>query len=492
MQGFWKYLCRNRMEMLSAVNRGHDGCVSEGVAMKKTYILDTNILIQAPYAVSCFEDNDVIIPLKVVEELDGLKKADGEKGACARQAVRILEQLRQEGDLLSGVPMKSGGMLRVETNYTHVELPPDLLAENSDNRSLQVCKGLKEEKKSEEDALILITKDIVLRLKAQLLGIKAEDFSTEQISEQDKEYTGRAEVYIPDKLIKDFKKQGVSVKKLYCTDEEGNRQDIQFFENEFVILKSDTSNRKTLLGKVRHGKVFPLEYKKKKPYDITPRNVGQYFLQEALMAPASEIPLVIVQGMAGTAKTFYTLAVGLEKVYNNPTGEYRRIVVCRPNAQFDDDIGFLPGSEQEKIAPLMRPIVDNLEQILDSDEEQRYEDDSQLSDKIQEIFDRGMIQTEALTYIRGRSIAKTYLMIDEAQNMTPNQVKGIITRAGKDTKIILLGDPHQIDKPFLDEKTNGLSYAAKYMKDSPYCCQIMLSADECERSVLAMDAVKRL
>ena len=308
--------------------------------MKKTYILDTNVLIQAPYAVSCFEDNDVIIPLKVVEELDGLKKADGEKGACARQAVRILEQMRQQGDLLAGVPVKDGGILRIETNYTHVELPKDLLTEKADNRILQVCKGLQEEKQIE--TLILVTKDIVMRLKAQLLGIKAEDFSTEQISEQDKEYTGRTEAYIPDKYIKDFKKQGISVKKLYWSDEEGNRKDVQVFENEFILLKSDVGNRRTLLGKIRNGKAYPLEYKKKKPYDISPRNMGQYFLQEALMAPASEIPLVIVQGMAGTAKTFYSLAVGLEKVYNNPTGEYRRIIVCRPNAQFDDDIGFLP------------------------------------------------------------------------------------------------------------------------------------------------------
>jgi PhoH-like ATPase len=179
-------------------------------------------------------------------------------------------------------------------------------------------------------------------------------------------------------------------------------------------------------------------------------------------------------------------------VFNNPTGEYRRIIVCRPNAQFDDEIGFLPGSEQEKIAPLMRPVIDNLEQILDSDEEERYADEKALADKIQEIFERGIIQTEALNFIRGRSIAKTYLIIDEAQNMTPNQVRGIITRAGKGTKIILLGDPCQIDRPFLDERTNGLSYAAKYMQGSTYCAQLTLSAEECERSVLAMDAVKRL
>lgn len=210
------------------------------------------------------------------------------------------------------------------------------------------------------------------------------------------------------------------------------------------------------------------------------------------MAPASEAPLVIVKGMAGTAKTFYSLAVGLEKVYNNPSGEYRRIIVCRPNAQFDDDIGFLPGDEREKIAPLMRPIIDNLEQLLDSDEKERYADEQVLSGKIQEIFERGIIQTEALNFIRGRSIAKTYLIIDEAQNMTPNQAKGIITRAGKGTKIVLIGDPNQIDKPFLDKKTNGLSYAAMRMQGSPLCWQLTLSTEECERSDLAMDAIERL
>ena len=164
-------------------------------------------------------------------------------------------------------------------------------------------------------------------------------------------------------------------------------------------------------------------------------------------------------------------------------------MVCRPNAQFDDDIGFLPGTEQEKIAPMMRPVIDNLEQLIDANSE---DDENVLNNKISEFFDRGIIQMEAINYIRGRSITKTFLIIDEAQNMTPNQIKGIITRAGKDTKIILLGDPHQIDKPFLDERTNGLSYAAKYMKGSPFCWQITLSADECERSELALDAIKRL
>ena len=210
------------------------------------------------------------------------------------------------------------------------------------------------------------------------------------------------------------------------------------------------------------------------------------------MQPAEKAPLVIVKGAAGTAKTFYALAVGLEKVLNNPTGEYRRIMVSRPNAQFDADIGFLPGDEQEKISPLMRPVIDNLEQLVDSNDETRYEDERELKGKIDEIFDRGLIQAEALNFIRGRSIVKTYLMIDEAQNMTPGQVKGIITRAGEGTKIILLGDPGQIDRPFLDERTNGLSYAAEHMKGSPLCWQITMNGKECERSALAMDGGKRL
>ena len=456
--------------------------------MTKIYILDTNVLIQAPYAIGCFKDNDIVIPLVVLEELDGLKKSDTEKGKNAREAIRQLEHLRSMGDLLQGIKLKNGGSIRIEKNFADVELPKDLTDDKPDNRILKVCIGLT--KKNEN--VILVTKDIVLRLKAQIAGIRAEDFTTDQISVEDAGYTGRTEVYIPQELVKDFKKNGISYKEVYECDENGVTRQIDFIENEFVILKPDQTGKKTLLGRVHGKKIVPLHYKKSKPYGISPRNAGQYFMQEALMTGADRAPLVIIKGMAGTAKTFSSLAVGLEKVYNNPAGEYRRIVICRPNAQFDDDIGFLPGDEKEKIAPLMRPVIDNLEQILDSDSDERYENENELSDKISEIFERGIIQTEAMNFIRGRSIAQTYLIIDEAQNMTPNQVKGIITRAGKNTKIILLGDPAQIDRPFLDEKTNGLSYAAKYMQGSPLCWQITMTAEECVRSELAADAITRL
>ncbi len=457
--------------------------------MAKVYILDTNVLIQAPDAFWRFEDNLVVLPMAVLENLDNLKKADGETGANARKSIRLLEQLRLKGDLLSGVPLKEGGMLRVEKNFVHVELPLDLPHNHTDDRILKVCKGYAQ---SQDQPVILVTKDLILRMKAQMLGIRAEDFAAEQASDWEQPYMGRIEVYVPESDFKDFKKKGIPKNVAYTVNDQGIPQKPEFTENEFVIVKADQSTKKTLLGRIENDRILPLKFKKAKPYGISPKNVGQYFLQEALMQPASKAPLVIVKGMAGTAKTFYSLAVGLEKLLNNPSGEYRRILVSRPYAQFDTDIGFLPGDEQEKISPLMRPVIDNLEQLIDSNEEKRYEDERALRGKIEEIFDRNLIQAEALNFIRGRSIVKTYLIIDEAQNMTPNQVKGIISRAGEGTKIILLGDPAQIDRPFLDERTNGLSYAAQYMKSSPLCWQVTLTADECERSALAMDAIKRL
>lgn len=411
--------------------------------------------------------------------------SDKEKESNARAAIRNLEQLRHKGDLLSGVKLEQGGSIRIETNFVDVKLPPDLPDDKMDNRILKVCKGL-------EGDVVLVTKDILLRIKAQIIGVKAEDFTAEQVPERSDQYPGRTEVYVPEESFKDYKKKGIPIDQVYVMDETGEKRKPELTENQFILLKADQSTKKTVLGRVSKTKIVPLEYGKHKPYGISPRNAGQYFLQEALMQPAETAPLVIVKGMAGTAKTFYSLAVGLEKLLNNPTGEYRRMMISRPNAQFDSDIGFLPGDEQEKISPLMRPVIDNLEQLIDSNEEKRYEKEEELAGKIEEIFGRGLIKTEALNYIRGRSIVQTYLIIDEAQNMTPNQVKGIITRAGKGTKIILLGDPNQIDRPFLDERTNGLSFAAEHMKGSSLCWQVTLTAEECERSLLAMDAVKRL
>lgn len=457
--------------------------------MQKTFILDTNVLIQAPQALLSFDNNEVVLPLVVLEELDLHKKDSGDVGYNVRETIRLLEALRKDGDLTQGVRNECGGSLRVEKNFIDIDLPCDMPEHKSDNRILKVCLGLQ---KIGGRPVILVSKDILLRIKAQVVGIEAQDYTTEQVSGQKKQYSGKADVYTDASHFREFKKKGIPLDAVYQSDEEGNISTPELYENEFLIIHEDQAVNKTQLGRVKGDKIWRLDYRKEIPYGIKPRNVGQYFLQEALMQPADRAPLVIVKGVAGTSKTFYSPAVGLEKVLNRPTGEYRRILVCRPNSQFDSDIGFLPGDEQEKISPLMRPIMDNLEQLVDSNEAERYQNEGELQDKIEEIFDRGLIKAEALNFIRGRSIVQTYLIIDEAQNMTPLQAKGIITRAGRGTKVILLGDPNQIDRPYLDEKTNGLSYASEHMKGSPLCWQITMDPSECERSALAMDAAERL
>ena len=454
----------------------------------KTYVLDTNVLIQAPHALLSFEDNAIVLPVAVMEELDRLKSDDGERGMNARHVVRMLDKMRSEGSLTNGVPMPGGGNLRIEMNCSNIELPVHWPTTTADNRILQVCKGLQEQ----GTRAILVSRDIITRIKADILSIPAEDFLTDQAPAPDQQYRGRIEVFAVDDQLCHFKKKGILAENIYTIGKDGQIVTVEPIHNQFFIIKSDISSSKSILGRYNGEFIVPLASVNKQPFGVKPRSAGQVFLQEALMASAKEAPLVIVKGTAGTAKTFYSLAVGLHKMLEEKEPVYRRILISRPNIQFDEEIGFLPGSEQEKIAPLMRPIIDNLEILIDHDEKERYRNESELRGKIDELFDRGIIAAEAMNFIRGRSITQTYLIIDEAQNLTPRQVKGIITRVGKGTKVILLGDPEQIDHPLLDSRTNGLSYAAEKMKGSPFCWQITMEADECERSELAWDASQRM
>ena len=243
--------------------------------MVKIYVVDTNVLLQAPYALESFEDNSVILPMVVLEELDHFKKAEGEIGVNARRVIRYLEHQRQKGNLLKGVELKGGGTLRVEKNFVNVKLPEDLSAEVMDNRILRVCLGLAQ---SREDQVILVTKDILLRIKAQILGICAEDFTTDQVLEHENQYSGRCEVYVPEELFKNFKKKGVPADQVYVLNGEGESYVPKLEENQFVILKADQSSKKTQLGRVENGVIRKLEYRKSSPYGITPRNAGQYFL----------------------------------------------------------------------------------------------------------------------------------------------------------------------------------------------------------------------
>lgn len=458
--------------------------------MKKTYVLDTNVLLYSPGAILTFGNNDVVIPEVVLEELDNLKKINGDLGLNARHAARLIDKLRKEGKLSEGITLPGGGKLRVEVNHYDTKIPPTWDILKPDNRIIQVCKALKE---SGED-VYLITKDTFERIKADTIDIKVDDFYEEVVPEFDNQYTGRIDVYAANESIeKLFKEKKLPKDELtYYNAAEQNYKIPELVVNQFLIIHSSANNKQTALGRFDGKNVVPLLYKDNKLLGVSPRNVGQKFMMECLCTEADKAPLVIIKGPAGTAKTLFSLAAGLQKIIEDQTGQYRRILVCRPNVTMDEEIGFLPGSEQEKIAPFMRPVFDNLEILIDSDEKERYRNEKELNDKIQELFDRRIITTEAVAYLRGRSIVKNWVIIDEAQNLTPKQVKAIITRVGEGTKLILIGDPEQIDQAFLDSRSNGLCYASEKMKGSALCFQVTLKYDECERSALAFEGAKRL
>lgn len=457
---------------------------------KKTFVLDTNVLLHTPYALFSFEDNTIVIPEVVLEELDRFKKDNSELGANARQVARILDDLREKGNLNKGIQLDNGGLLRIEMNHHDVKLPESWVGSVNDNRILKICKGLQENGEN----VFLISKDVFARIKADVLGITAQDFFNEQAPVYDEQYKGRLDVYTTEQKLDEFYNKAILPQEdIFIFNPVLNKNTaVDLVTNQFLVIHSCDNEKQTALARFDGKNIIPLKFIQDHPFGVSPRSAGQKFFQEALMMDAIRAPLVIAKGPAGTAKTFYSLAVGLHKIIGERNSPYRKILVCRPNVKLDEDIGFLPGNEQEKIAPFLRPVIDNLEVLVDADESERYTSEKELKDKIDELFDRKIISAEAIAFIRGRSIVKQWVIIDEAQNLTPKQVKGIITRAGKGTKIILIGDPEQIDHPFLDIRTNGLSFASERMKGSPLCFQITLTDEECERSELAFEAARRM
>lgn len=464
-----------------------DGC---GI-LKKTFVLDTNVLLQNPYAIYSFgSENKVVIPEIVLEELDRFKKESSELGANARQIARIIDGLREKGSLTEGVTLDNGSIFQIKFAPSNVKLPEGWSEKNNDNIILKVCKGLSQE----GEKVFLVSKDVFERIKADSIGIVAQDYFAEQVPEFEEQYSGRISVYTSkENLDKFYTDKEMDMNDIFIFKNDFTKKEKpKFVKNQFIVIHSIENEKQTALAKFDGKHVVPLTFINDRPYGVTPRNSGQKFMQEALMMDPDKAPLVIVKGPAGTAKTFYALAVGLHKILGTNQSLYRKILVCRPNVKLDEDIGFLPGTEQEKIAPFLRPILDNLEVLVDGDEKERYSDEKELNDKVQELFERKVINTEAIAFIRGRSIVKQWVIIDEAQNLTPKQVKGIITRAGIGTKIVLVGDPEQIDHPFLDIRTNGLCYAAEKMKGSSLAYQITLTEEECERSELAYESAKRM
>lgn len=461
--------------------------------MSKYYVLDTNVLLHSPSALYTFNEHTVIIPEVVIEELDRFKKEASDRGANSREVSRIIDNLRFTGNLLEGVMINDqGGMLKLESNHTDTKMPSYWDRDKADNRILQVCKGLAEINRH----VILVSRDTNMRVKATILGVRAEDFRNDKVADIEDQYTGRAVVYTSTDVINNFYKDDmnyIDICDLKLYDEEtASLVNPSLVTNQFLLIRSTDKDRHTAVGRFDGKKVVQLKYRNRNPFGVIPRNVGQIFLQECLMMSAEEAPLVIIKGMSGTAKTFYSLAVGLYKYMECRPRDYHHLLICRPNVPMDEDIGFLPGSETEKISPFMRGIRDNLFTLMSGNTAVEEKEIAQVEDTVQMLFDKRIIQTEALAYQRGRSIQKYWMIFDEMQNSTPRQAKGVITRPGLGTKIILLGDPAQIDHPYLDSRTNGLVYASDKMRGSRLCFQVTMEPEECERSPLAAEAAMRL
>ena len=431
--------------------------------MKKIYVLDTNVLLHDPQAILKFEDNDVVIPITVVEEIDHFKKDMSEIGRNARHFSRLMDSYRAISPLNEGVALESGGMLKVElcTEETLRRLPPELRAERGDNRILAVAVKLKEESHS---PVVFVTKDTNLRIKSDALGLKAADYESDKVSIEEL-YSGTAEVQVDKNEVDSFYGQGFIPLS-------GD-----YYPNQCITLVEATNPSHTAIGRYskEQEKMLPLiRTPKDGLWGVHPRNREQQFAIDLLLD--EDIQLVTLVGKAGTGKTLLAIAAGLFKSADE--GSYSRLLVSRPVFPMGKDLGFLPGDVEEKLTPWMQPIFDNVELLLGAVDER-----GKRKRGYKELVDMGILEIEPLTYIRGRSIPKQYMIVDEAQNLTPHEIKTIITRAGEGTKIILTGDPYQIDNPYVDSSSNGLTYAVEKFKGQSIAGHVTLTKGE--RSPLA-------
>lgn len=433
---------------------------------KKTFVLDTNVLLHDPRAMFSFEDNDVVIPIYVVEEIDAFKKDLSELGRNARQVSRYLDQLRDDGSLSEGVKLDRGGTLRVA--ITHRTLPANVSTDRGqDSKILAVALELTEERKKKPGPrVVFITKDTNLRIRADAIGIPTEDFEPEHIV-IDELYKGWQEVDVDGPLVDKFYAEGgVELPDPYHPP------------NEYVCLRDQSSGNRTALGRVRlddtRARVSPIDAFKQGIWGIRPKNREQHFALDALLD--DKIKLVTLVGKAGSGKTLLAIAAGLAKTTEESV--YQRLLVSRPIFPLGKDIGYLPGDVEEKLNPWMQPIFDNVEFLMGLTQK-----DKRRGRSYKELLDMGMMQIEPLTYIRGRSIPSQYMIVDEAQNLTPHEVKTIISRAGEGTKIVLTGDPYQIDNPYVDQTNNGLVHTVNRFKTEKIAAHVTLVKGE--RSELA-------
>ena len=456
--------------------------VSKRNTKAKNFVLDTNILIHDPRSLFKFENNNIFIPHTVLEELDNFKKEKNDRGYSSREASRLIKQLRSKGNLSDGVEINDdGGKLFILFDKPDFSLlPVGWNKEKMDNLILLSVLNLKKVLKQE---VILVSNDCGMQIKADVLGLAVEEYKNDRLSSNNDFYKGINYIYVEDVVFNELSKKHHADMTGHIIWNQDGEEIESLTDNEYLVIKNYSDS--SLLGKYFKGEIITIS-----EYDeiegIQPRNVTQKFLVNSLMTPFDDIPLTIVNGPAGTGKTLIAIACGLEQVMESK--KYKRVLVCRSNVMMDEEIGFLPGNEMDKISPLLRGVYDNIDIIFGNADDTP----AMMEDKRRELFQRGYIGAESLSYLRGRSINNTFIIIDEAQNCTPRQIYSIITRVGISTKVCLLGDVNQCDNLRLDSRNNGLTYAISKMKGSPNTDIITFEEKDCVRSALAKEASERL
>ena len=445
--------------------------------MRKTFVLDTNVLLHNPQALNFFEDNHVVIPLAVIEEIDDQKRRQDEVGANARAVSRMLDDLRQAGKLAEGVDLPGGGTLRIEVNHRRMEALPENLdildPTKPDNRILAVALNLGHSLGAGQ--VVLVSKDLNLRLKADVLGVKAEDLIRDKVDFR-RLYSGQTELTVSKEEMDAFFVE----RRLDLPEGE------EMLPHQFAVLKNAANPSASALARNVGRELVPLQVTgNSRCFGLRGRNKEQLFALEILMDP--KVKVVTLAGGAGTGKTLLALAAGLEQTMENEL--YSKLLVTRPVIPLDgQDLGFLPGDKQEKIRPWMQPIFDNIEYLFRFSQHDIFmagkrlagaEKDQVAAYEIGEYLTyTGQMELEALTYIRGRSIPQQFILVDEAQNCTAHAVKTLLTRVGEGSKIVFTGDIEQIDHPYLDSASNGFTQLVEKLKAAPLSGHINLTKGE--------------
>ena len=450
----------------------------------KTFVLDTNVLLHNSRAIYVFEEHDIVIPFEVIEELDHFKERNDDIGRSARETIRVLDAMRVKGDIKRGIPIEHptgapGGRLQIVLDTNGIEVP-GLREPTADNHIIRCAIKLQREGRR----VVFVSKDIAARIKADALGVRTEDFENQKVDFEEL-YTGFTELEVPQRAI-----------DAVFAGEPVNLPDVKLFANEFVLLKNAENPTHTALARMNTtGEILrPVKPMRKHVFGVLPRNLQQTMALDLLLD--DDVKLVTLIGTAGTGKTLLALAAGMQKVLSDK--EYTKLLCARPIMPMGRDIGYLPGDKDEKLTAWMQPIFDNLAYLLShrlnangDDKAEHHKQQMQgVEGRINALLAEGTVVLEPLTYIRGRSIPNQYMIVDEAQNLTPHEVKTIASRVGEGTKLVLTGDATQIDNPYLDSSSNGLSFLVERMKGRGLVGHVTLQRSE--RSQLASLAAEAL